>query len=89
MNAQPSFSDADHDAQLHHADRELAAFIEAVTKLYGFEHAGLSAEDWLNEAQEMDDPPRSDNRNWRAVTVAAAVRLASRLSKAAPVRLPE
>jgi hypothetical protein len=61
---------------------QLAAFIEAVTELFGLEQARLSAEDWLDESELMDSPPRSTSRDWRAVTVAASARLASRLTVA-------
>jgi len=60
------------------AERELSAFIGAVTQLFGPEEAKLSAEDWLNEAGLMESPPRSTNRSWRLVTIASAVRLAER-----------
>jgi len=45
------------------AERELGAFIGAVTELYGSEQARLSAEDWLNELALMDDLPGSANQN--------------------------
>jgi hypothetical protein len=61
------------------AERELAAFMRAVTELFGAEQARLSAEDWLDESGSKDSPPRSTTQDWRAVTVAAAARLAKRL----------
>lgn len=64
--------------QLRLAERELASFIVAVTELFGPEQARISADDWLEES-ELDRPPRSTSRDWRAVTVAASARLASRL----------
>lgn len=81
MNAQPSFPTANDDEQLRTADRELAAFIGAVTKLYGLEQARLSAEDWLDEVQGMDSLTWAGARDWRAVTVSASARLASRLGE--------
>jgi len=81
MNAQPSLAAENYDEQLQRADQELAAFIGAVAKLYGSDQARLSAEDWLDEAKEMDRPPRAGARNWRAVTVAASARLANRLNE--------
>ena len=60
------------------AERELSAFILAVTKLFGPEQARLSTEDWLDESELMDRPPRATSRDWRAVTVAASARLANR-----------
>jgi hypothetical protein len=64
------------------AERELAAFIGAVTDLFGSEHARLSAEDWLDELALMDNFPGPTSRDWRSVTVAASARLASRLTVA-------
>ena len=62
------------------AGRELAAFMRAVTKLFDAEQARLSAEDWLDESELVDSPARSSSRDWRAVTAAAAARLADRLA---------
>ena len=41
------------------AERELAAFFNAVTQLFGSEQAELSAESWLQELIEIDDLPTS------------------------------
>lgn len=60
------------------AERELA-FLSAVTKLYGAEEAGASAELWLCELEAMNRLPGPASRDWRAVTVSALARLASRL----------
>ena len=60
------------------AERELSAFIRAVTELFGPEQARLSTEGWLDESERMDSPPRATSRDWRAVTVAASARLANR-----------
>ena len=60
------------------AERELSAFIRAVTELFGPEQARLSTEDWLDESELMDRPPQATSRDWRAVTVAASARLANR-----------
>jgi len=62
------------------AERELTAFMRAVTELFGSEQARLSAEDWLDESELVDSLPRSATRDWRAVTVATAARLANQLS---------
>jgi hypothetical protein len=82
MNAKESFSNSTYTDQMHMEDSELSAFIGAVTELFGPEQAGLSAEDWLDESELMDSPPRSTSRDWRAVTVAASARLVSRLTVA-------
>jgi hypothetical protein len=74
------------------AQRELGAFIRAVTELFGSEQARLSAADWLDEF-ERESLPGTTSRDWRAVTTAAAQRLASRqavaLSHRGPVSLPK
>lgn len=71
--------DSLYEEDLLLAERELSSFLAAVAELYGHEQAGLSAEEWLHESALMDDPPRSDARKWRAITIAAATRLASRI----------
>jgi hypothetical protein len=38
--------------------------------------------DWLDELESMDIQPGSASRDWRAVTMAAAARLANRLNAA-------
>jgi hypothetical protein len=63
------------------AERELSAFIRAVTQLFGPEEAKLSAEDWFDELELMNSLPLSSG-NWRAVTIAASARLANRLAVA-------
>lgn len=80
MNERESFSDLTYDEQTHLAEREFSCFIAAVSQLYGPEHARLSEMDWLDEAELMDTPPASTEREWRAVTIAASARLASRLA---------
>jgi hypothetical protein len=65
------------------AERELFSFIVAVTEVYGREQGRLSAADWLDESELMDNPPRSEARNWRAVTIASSARLANRVSVSA------
>jgi len=82
MNSDESFDSSTYAGQIHLAERELASFIGAVTELFGPEQARLSTDDWLEESELMDSPPRSTSRDWRAVTVAASARLASRLTVA-------
>jgi len=41
------------------AERELSAFFDAVTQLFGSEQAELSADDWLREFIEIDGLPAS------------------------------
>jgi len=82
MNSDQSFDTSTYADQMHMAERELASFIGAVMELFGPGEARLSAVDWLDESQLMDSPPRATSRDWRAVTVAASARLASRLTVA-------
>src|SRR6266404_9226671 len=62
------------------AERELGAFIRAVTELFGFEQSRLAAEDWVDELELMDALPGPTRRDWVSVTVAASARLARRLN---------
>lgn len=80
MNEHESFSDSLYEEQTRLAERELSSFLAAVTKLYGPEQAKVAGEDWLDESELMDSPPRSEARNWRAVTIAASARLANRIN---------
>jgi hypothetical protein len=61
------------------AERELSAFFNAITQLFGSEQAKLSAEDWLQELLEIDGLPASA-REWRLITANVSTRLASRVS---------
>ena len=58
------------------AERELSAFFNAVTQLFGSEQAELSAEDWLHELIEIDGLPTSA-REWRLVIAKVSSRLPS------------
>lgn len=80
MNKRESFSDSIYEQQTLLAERELYSFIAAVAELYGPEQGKVSTEDWLDEADLMDSPPRSEARDWRSVTIAASARLASRVN---------
>jgi alkylhydroperoxidase/carboxymuconolactone decarboxylase family protein YurZ len=61
------------------AERELSAFFNAITQLFGSEQAELSAEDWLQELIEIDGLPAS-TREWRLITAKVSTRLASRVN---------
>jgi hypothetical protein len=86
MNGHESFSDSMYEEQTYLAERELSSFVTDVTRLYGLEQAKCSEEDWLDESELMDSPPRSEARNWHAVTIAASARLAHRVDVGASVR---
>jgi hypothetical protein len=73
-----SFSNSTCKDQIKMAERELSAFILAVTELFGPEQARLSTEDWLDELELKDSSLQASSRDWRAVTVAASARLANR-----------
>jgi hypothetical protein len=80
MNGAEAIDDSMYEEGMRLAERELASFIAAVIALYGREQAELSAQDWLDESDLMDSPPRSEERDWRAVTIAAAAQLANRVN---------
>jgi hypothetical protein len=61
------------------AERELSAFFNAITQLFGSEQAELSAEDWLEELMGIDALPASA-REWRLITAKVSTRLASRMN---------
>jgi len=65
------------------AERELSAFFNAVTQLFGSEQAELSAEDWLRELIEVDALPASA-REWRLITARISTRLAIRVNTSSP-----
>ncbi len=60
------------------AERELSAFVNAVSQRFGLEQAALSAEDWLHEVIALAALPTSA-RQWRSITAKASTRLANRL----------
>ena len=62
------------------AERELGAFIMAVTELFGPEQARLAADDWVDELELMDALPGPTRRDWGEVTVATSAQLARRLN---------
>ena len=80
MKHKESFPSSLCGREMHLAERELSAFINAVSALYGLEESLISAEDWLEEWELVDGRPLSEVRDWRAVTIAASVRLANRLN---------
>jgi hypothetical protein len=66
MDRHRSFSTSHCAEQVHLAERELSAFIAAVTQLFGLEQARLAAGDWLDDAESVDSPPRSASRDWQS-----------------------
>src|ERR1700733_15223315 len=57
------------------AERELGAFMRAVSGMFGAEHARRAADDWLDEFERMNTLP-GIRCHWGSVTIAAAARLA-------------
>jgi hypothetical protein len=78
MDKKESFHSSTCEGRIKMAERELSAFILAVTDLFGPEQARLSTEDWLDELERKESSLRPTSRDWRAVTVAASARLANR-----------
>jgi hypothetical protein len=68
------------------AERELSAFFNAVTKLFGSEQAELAAEDWLQELIRIDGLPTSA-REWRLITAKVSARLLGGVNTSSPPSL--
>jgi hypothetical protein len=66
------------------AERELAAFYEAVFRRYGLKEARKAAQDWIEELGTMDWPADWALLNWRHVTITAADCLAFRIFHHSP-----
>ena len=62
------------------AERQLAAFARAVHELFGSEQARQSAEDWIEELELTYWPTGAAAPDWRRVAMAAAARLARRVT---------
>jgi hypothetical protein len=61
-------------------ERELGAFMGAVTESFGSEQVRLAAGDWLDELSLMEVLPGSIGRDWRLITIAASARLGNRVN---------
>jgi len=70
------------------AERELSAFFNAVTQLFGPEQADLSAEDWLHELINVGGLPASA-REWRLITAKVATRLPGGVNTWSPPSLSD
>ncbi|RZU41889.1 hypothetical protein BDD14_3429 [Edaphobacter modestus] len=66
------------------AERELAAFYEAVFRRYGLREARKAAQDWIEELETMDWPTDWALPNWRRVTIGAADCLSFRIIDHSP-----
>jgi hypothetical protein len=78
MDKEESFCNPTCEDQINMAERELSAFIRAVTEWFGPGQARLSTEDWLDQSERMDSPHTATRKEWRAATIAASARLAKR-----------
>jgi hypothetical protein len=61
------------------AERELRAFLNSVTDLFGLDQTSFLTEIWLDALARMDRMPGPTSPDWRLVTVAASARLAGQL----------
>jgi hypothetical protein len=85
VNKQESFQSPACSELVRKAERELGAFISAVAELYGAEQARLSAIDWLDQFESINNLPGSTSHDWRLVTIRATVRLVKRLRVKPPL----
>jgi hypothetical protein len=77
----PQQLSASLDAEFHRtAERELASFYNAVAEMYGADHAGEAALDWIELSKKVDTPASAAQPDWRRVTIAASSHLALRLA---------
>jgi len=79
MSEQELFSFSIYKEQARLEDGELSAFINAVIGLYGPGLGRSATENWLREADLLDEPPRSTCRDWRSVTIAASALLSDQI----------
>jgi len=70
-------------SQMDMAQRELGAFLFAVSGSYGPEEADIAAQDWLDELNLLDCVSEPTPSDWRLVTITAAGHLAERVNKKA------
>ena len=68
---------------LHRAERELGAFMSAVTELHGPQQARIAADDWICAFESTNEQFGFTTSEWRKVTIIAASRLATRLVQSA------
>jgi hypothetical protein len=70
------------------AEKELAAYALAVQELFGSDESCQSIEDWLGQIEWMGWPGTDAIPDWRRLTIAAAVQLATRVNVATATREP-
>jgi hypothetical protein len=79
VNKQDSFQNPVCSDEARNAERELGAFISAVAELYDAENARLSAIDWLDRFESINNLRESTSHDMRLVTIRAAACLVNRL----------
>jgi hypothetical protein len=72
----------ENEMDLRTAERAFGAFYTAVLRTYGPEEARAAACDWIEALETTACGSGTESEDWRAVTVAAAACLASRISNA-------
>jgi hypothetical protein len=85
VNKQEPFQSPAYSELVRKTERELGAFISAVTELCGAEQARLSAIDWLDQFESINEVSGSTTHDWRLVTARAAVCLVNRLHVKSPM----
>jgi hypothetical protein len=85
MNRSKSDCYSLYTEQMYFAEKELFAFRAAVAELFGREQARFSGHDWLSELESINGTSECTSHDWRAVTIAASARLASRLKSSLPL----
>ena len=70
---------ADRPCLISIAERELAAFMSAVSELYGPVQASMAADDWIHAFESAGEPFEFTSVECRKITIVAASRLATRL----------
>jgi hypothetical protein len=69
------------NAEFHRtAERELASFYNAVAEMYGADHAGEAALEWIELSKKVGESEAAAQPDWRRVTIAASSQLASRVA---------
>lgn len=66
-------------APLNMAERELLTFINSVADMFGPDQNKFLTEIWLGALASMDRMPGPTSPDWSIVTLAASIRLATRL----------
>ena len=77
-------SDEQQSRLFAEAEKEMSSFVSAVQNLFGGDQARQSADDWISGLESYSHAAGSGDNPWRAVTIAAAARLADRVCLVRP-----